>query len=201
MVGQSTMERESTKQRNGMAMKGFVRSLGVCSLVVLLLGCGVADRVGNRFGDTWAGELVGNEDRVRVTILADDSLNPDIDGEPLSVVLRIYQLTEIGTFAISSPHNLWTDADQVLGKALVSQREVTLLPGEFKIDVAALDPGAQFVGVAAFFRNSFRDDWKVVFDADELRRDGLLGASEGVHLYLVDDQLKVGRGDTFLAVE
>ena len=51
-------------------------------LVVLLAGCGVADRVGKRFDDTWAGDLFGNSERVRVTIDSDSALNPDVDGEP-----------------------------------------------------------------------------------------------------------------------
>jgi len=179
----------------------FFRSLGVLSLIFALLGCGVADRVGNRFEDTWAGELVGNKEQVRVTINADESLNPDVDGKSLSVVLRIYQLSEIGAFVTANPRQLWNDADRVLGKGLISKREITVLPGQFKVDVAALDPAVQFVGVAAFFRNTLNDDWQVVFDADELRDDGLLGESEGVHLYLVEDHLKVRRGLTFLARE
>lgn len=182
-------------------MKVFLRSLGVCSLALALLGCGVADRVGNRFEDTWAGELVGNEERVRVVIHTEESLNPGFDGKPLSVVLRIYQLSERGPFATASPRQLWNDADRLLGKGLLSQREVTMLPGQFKIDIAALDPAAQFVGVAAFFRNTINNNWQAVFDADELRSDGLLGASEGVYIHLEEDQMEVMRGQTFLAVE
>lgn len=182
-------------------MKVFIRSLGVCSLLLALVGCGVADRVGNRFEDTWAGELVGNEERVRVVINADESLNPGADGKPLSVVLRIYQLSERGPFATASPRQLWNDAEGVLGRGLISQREVTLLPGQLKVDLAALDPAAQYVGVAAFFRNTFNNDWQAVFSADQLRTDGLLGASEGVYLHLVEDRMEVTRGQTFLAIE
>ncbi|WFF43391.1 type VI secretion system lipoprotein TssJ [Salinicola endophyticus] len=167
-------------------------------LVVLLAGCGVADRVGKRFDDTWAGDLFGNSERVRVTIDSDSALNPDVDGEPLSVVVRIYQLTERAPFATASPRQLWANPRGVLGNSLVSQRELTLLPGTRKVDTAALDPSAQFVGVAAFFRNTVSDDWHVIFDANELRNDGLLSASEGVRLHLVDDRIEVDRGHDLL---
>lgn len=179
-------------------MMASVRVLGLGLCMVLLAGCGVADRVGNRFGDTWAGDLFGNQERVRVTIDSDDSVNPDVDGEPLSVVVRIYQLSEQPSFATASPRQLWSEGEDVLGNSLLSQREVTLLPGEQKVDVAALAPNAQFVGVAAFFRNTVSDDWHVVFDAEELRNDGLLSASEGVRLRLVDDRVEVERGHDLL---
>ncbi|SEF73317.1 type VI secretion system protein VasD [Marinobacterium lutimaris] len=170
-------------------------------LVATLLGCGVADRVGNRFSDSWVGELVGNEERVRVTVNSDEWLNPGASGEPLSVVVRIYQLSESGAFVSASPRQLWSGADLVLGHGLISEREITVLPGEQKVDVSALALQTQYVGVAAFFRNTgYYGDWHVVFDADELRKDGLLGASEGVRLHLAGDRIEVERGDNLLSL-
>ncbi|WP_110657979.1 type VI secretion system lipoprotein TssJ [Salinicola halimionae] len=179
-------------------MMASVRILGMGLLVALLAGCGVADRVGNRLGDTWAGDLLGNQERVRVTIDSDESVNPDADGKPLSVVVRIYQLTEQSSFATASPRQLWSDGESILGNSLLAQREVTLLPGEEKVDTATLKPSAQYVGVAAFFRNTVSDDWHVIFDAEELRNDGLLSASEGVKLHLVGDRVEVVRGHDLL---
>lgn len=181
-------------------MKVFIRSLGIFSLACALLGCGVADRVGNRVSDSWVGELVTNQERVRVTVDGDEWLNPSVDGEPLSVVVRIYQLAEQGAFVGASPAQLWSDSEAVLGRGLISQREITVLPGQQKVDVAALDPAVQYVGVAAFFRNTFNSQWHVVFDANELRKDGLLGASEGVRLNLVDDSIRIEEGADFLSL-
>ncbi|WP_110687081.1 type VI secretion system lipoprotein TssJ [Salinicola aestuarinus] len=172
--------------------------LGIGLLIVALAGCGVADRVGNRVDDTWAGDLLGNKERVRVTVDADASVNPGADGEPLSVVVRVYQLTERTAFTTASPRQLWREGEAVLGNALVSEREITLLPGEDKVDVAALDPTTQFVGVAAFFRNTISGEWQALFAATELRNDGLLSASEGVKLELVEDRIVVERGQNLL---
>ncbi|WP_136066954.1 type VI secretion system lipoprotein TssJ [Modicisalibacter radicis] len=177
----------------------FVRNLGIFLLTLALCGCGVADRVGDRIDDTWAGDLFANPERVRVTIDSDESLNPDADGEPLSVVIRIYQLTEKPPFATASPRQLWRDGGSVLGDSLLSRRELTLLPGERKVDIAALAPSAQFVGVAAFFRNTVSADWQVLLDAEALRNDGWLSASDGVQLHLVDDRIEVVRGEDLLA--
>ncbi len=182
-------------------MTALVRNLSVLFLVCTLLGCGVADRVGNRFSDSWVGELVGNEERVRVTVNGDARLNLDPNGEPLSVVVRIYQLSESAAFVSASPSQLWNGADDLLGAGLISQREITVLPGQQQVDVAALGPQTQFVGIAAFFRHAgYYGDWHVVFDADELRKDGLLGASEGVHLQLTGDRVEVERGVNLLSL-
>lgn len=179
-------------------MTSLVRNLGIICLLLMLSGCGIADRVGNRFEDTWAGDLFANPERVRVTVMADESVNPNVDGDPLSVVVRIYQLNERSPFAIVSPRQLWRDDEAALGDSLLSRRELTVLPGEQEIDTAALAPRAHFVGIAAFFRNTVSDAWHVLFDAEMLREGGWLGASDGVRLRLVDDRIEVERGEDLL---
>ncbi|WP_280539594.1 type VI secretion system lipoprotein TssJ [Chromohalobacter sp. 11-W] len=179
-------------------MTASIRNWGMLLLMISIAGCGVADRVGNRFAGTWAGDLFGNEERVRVTVDADEMVNPDVDHDPLSVVVRIYQLSEQGAFAMASPRALWSDGKSVLGSSLVSQREITLMPNQKKVDTSVLDPKAQFVGVAAFYRNTVDGRWNVVFDADELRSDGLLSASEGIRLHLVDSRIEIERGQNLL---
>ena len=179
-------------------MRASIRNWGMLLLLLSVTGCGVADRVGNRFEGTWAGDLFGNRERVRVTVDAAAMVNPDVDGDPLSVVIRIYQLSERAPFATASPRALWGDGKSVLGSSLISQREITVLPSEEKVDTSALDPKAQFIGVAAFYRNTVDGRWHVLFDADELRRDGLLSASEGIRLHLVDDRIEIERGHDLL---
>ncbi|MCK0714554.1 type VI secretion system lipoprotein TssJ [Chromohalobacter sarecensis] len=166
--------------------------------MISIAGCGVADRVGNRFEGTWAGDLFGNEERVRVTVDADEMVNPDVDHDPLSVVVRIYQLSEQASFAMASPRALWSDGKRMLGSSLISRREITLMPNQQKVDTSGLDPKTQFIGVAAFYRNAVDDRWHVIFDADELRRDGLLSASEGIRLHLVDSRIEIERGQNLL---
>ncbi|WP_090133340.1 type VI secretion system lipoprotein TssJ [Kushneria avicenniae] len=179
-------------------MMSLMRLVLMLCMVFLVGGCGVADRVGNRMSDSWAGDLFGNQERVRVVIASDASLNPDTQGEPLSVVVRLYQLGELPPFATAAPDQLWDNPDDVLGEALLSQRELTVLPGDEKIDVAALDEKTRYVGIAAFFRHTQRNVWHVALDADELRRDGLLSASEGIRVRLVDDRIELERGDDLI---
>ncbi|MCM2130794.1 type VI secretion system lipoprotein TssJ [Larsenimonas sp. GH3-8] len=166
--------------------------------VFLVGGCGVADRVGNRMSNSWAGDLFGNQERVRVVITSDASLNPDVQGEPLSVVVRLYQLGELPPFATAAPDRLWDDAEGVLGDSLISQRELTLLPGAERIDVAPLDERTRYVGIAAFFRHTGGNAWHVALNANELRRDGLISASEGIRVKLAGDRMELERGDDLI---
>ncbi|SPJ33578.1 hypothetical protein KSP9073_01587 [Kushneria phyllosphaerae] len=133
-----------------------------------------------------------------MVIDSDTSLNPDAQGEPLSVVVRLYQLEALPPFATAAPDQLWRDADDALGSALISQRELTLLPNDEKIDVAALDQKTRYVGIAAFFRHTEQNVWHVALDADELRRDGLLSASDGIRIRLVNDRIELERGDDLI---
>ena len=75
-------------------------------LVLLALGlsaCGVTDRAGRKMGDSWVNDMMfSSPDRLRMTIDGGNQLNTVTDGEPLSVVVRVYQLSRLEPFVAAS---------------------------------------------------------------------------------------------------
>jgi len=82
--------------------------------------------------------------------------------------------------------SLWDDPQKALGNTLIENREITLLPGMGQVDKWPLNKAAGYVGVAAFFRNDENSRWKVAFDANSLRKDGIWFSSDGLRV-LVDN--------------
>ncbi|WP_084004477.1 type VI secretion system lipoprotein TssJ [Terasakiispira papahanaumokuakeensis] len=173
----------------------LIAAIALLSASLSLVGCGVASRMGQQVDGSWAGDMLFSDSpQMNVAIEADEAVNPDPMGQPLSVVLRIYQLRELQGFAQASMDQLWSDDEQVLADGMVSRREVTVLPDESVEDSAKLSPQAQYVGVAAFFRNPAGGSWRVAFDADAIRDDGILWSSDGVRLRLEGDRIEVVEG-------
>ncbi|EJM72164.1 type VI secretion system lipoprotein TssJ [Pseudomonas sp. GM55] len=169
------------------AKMALAKCLTAVAMMAVLSACGVTDRVGKRVDNTWAGDMLfGDNEKVILTSDGGNQLNPDASGKPLSVVLRVYQLTSLERFASVDADSLWDDPQKALGNTLIENREITLLPGMGQVDKWPLNKAAGYVGVAAFFRNDENSRWKVAFDANSLRKDGIWFSSDGLRV-LVDN--------------
>lgn len=168
---------------------------GLMLLSILgLAGCGVGSRVGDHM-DGGLGDMLFSRDKTTtVQLRGDEQLNQDPSGKPLSVVVRIYQLNAVDAFRNADMAALWGDSKGVLGESLVSERTVTVVPNGHVKDSSKLSPDAQFIGVAAFFRNATGANWHVAFSAQALRKDGILFSSEGVQMTLKDNRITIERG-------
>jgi len=189
------MHNTEPRHRFRRALSGRKRHPGV-GLVVLLLtavlisGCGVSGRIGKQLDGTVGDILFDQEERVTVVLNAEEDLNPDTEGNPLSVVVRIYQLDSLTAFNAASADELWHSSDDALGDSLLSEREVVVLPGEVALDSAAMAQRAAYVAVVAFFRQMPDQRWRLVFDAAAMRKDGILTSPDGVVLSLADSHIQ-----------
>lgn len=98
-----------------------------------------------------------------VNLTAQASLNPDPDGQPLSVVVRFYQLKDVKTFAELNYMQFQSDNQKLLKADVVATKDVVLRPGATTSFTEPLNEATQIVGVIAFFREPEPDKtWKLV---------------------------------------
>ena len=169
----------------------WTRGFTLLALVLALTACGITERAGKRVDDTWAGDMLfGDKEQVILTSDGGNQLNPDDSGKPLSVVLRVYQLSALDRFASADAGSLWDDPQKALGNTLLDSQEIILLPGMGQNNQWPLNKATGYVGVAAFFRSEEKGRWKVAFDANSLRKDGLWFSSDGLRV-LVDNNFVV----------
>jgi type VI secretion system protein VasD len=186
----------NNRLQSGHCLKpAWAKCLAALLMAMTLSACGVTDRVAKRVDDTWAGDMLfGDNEKVLLTSDGGNQLNPDESGKPLSVVLRVYQLTSLERFASIDADSLWEDPQKALGNTLIENREIILLPGMGQKDQWPLNTAAAYVGVAAFFRTDENSRWKVAFDANSLRKDGIWFSSDGLRVLVDNNHIAALRG-------
>ncbi|MEM6292930.1 MAG: type VI secretion system lipoprotein TssJ [Myxococcota bacterium] len=97
---------------------------------------------------------------VRVIIQPDEMLNPNDEGEPLSVQLHVYQLSGDESVDIIDFETVWEKGGEVaFGDDFISEEEITVYPGKNDVLELTPDPAAKFILAAAIFREPLGQDW------------------------------------------
>jgi type VI secretion system protein VasD len=117
--------------------------------------------------------------KARMTLIAQADVNPDANGRPSPIVVRVYQLQQDAKFANTDFFTLFDTEQQVLGADLLARDEVTLVPGERKQLQFDVKGEAKFLGVAAAYRDIRNSQWRAVQPApkkgllDMVKKDGV----------------------------
>ena len=115
--------------------------------------------------------------RTRLTVAATADTNPDANGRPSPVVVRVYQLKADTAFNAAEFFALFDDEMKVLGPDLIGRNEYTVAPSErrtLEMDVSA---DAKFVGIIAAYRDIRNAQWRTIVQAP-LKRDDVTIAVE-----------------------
>lgn len=98
----------------------------------------------------------------RAVLTAASDVNPNSEGRPSPVRVRILQLKEEGAFLDADFWSLVEREQQTLGDSLLQRFESTLVPGERKQLELEIHPEARVLAVMAEYAN-FRDaTWRAV---------------------------------------
>jgi len=123
--------------------------------------------------------------------VADRHVNRDVNGEPLSVVVRVIQLRDKNEFARLSFDAVTNKSDKELfPKELVAVNEVVLMPGTTQEITDKLLPEARYVGVVGFFRRPDAQFWRLLFDARAVRNEGLIFEAQDCYFTAITPQFE-----------
>jgi type VI secretion system protein VasD len=95
-------------------------------------------------------------------IKADQSINPDQQGNPYPIVLRIYELKQVSQFNQLGYFDLADSDANKLGPDLVAKREIELKPGDTRTFERDTPVETRYIGVIAGFRNIDNAQWRAV---------------------------------------
>ena len=99
---------------------------------------------------------------VKATLITAADVNPDIEGHPAPIVVRVYELKEEGPFNNTDYFRLIDREQEALGSSLLGKEEYELQPGESRTWDLKVPGEARFVGVAAGFRDLANSHWKAL---------------------------------------
>ncbi|SDG19562.1 type VI secretion system lipoprotein TssJ [Paraburkholderia phenazinium] len=135
-------------------------ALGV-GLALTLSACGTWQSVKDGTVSATKAVFETKVKQMNLVITARGALNQDARDASLPVVLRIYQLKDDKPFATATYAQLLSGTD-ALKAATVWSRDVTLGPGQTLKISEPIGDEANFVGVAAFFRDTANAEWSVL---------------------------------------
>ncbi|WP_254617415.1 type VI secretion system lipoprotein TssJ [Burkholderia metallica] len=115
-------------------------------------GCGVGQAVKDSTVNAAKWVFTTQVKTMNVDLVARSSLNVNAAEQPLSTVVRFYQLKDAQTFGQLDYTRLQTDDLDALKADLLATRDVVLRPGASVSVSEPMDPDAEMVGVVAFFR-------------------------------------------------
>jgi type VI secretion system protein VasD len=96
------------------------------------------------------------------SINSDATANPDQQGRPSPVVVRVYELKGLGAFSSADFFSLFDKEPEALGSELVGREEYDLRPGETRPYQRQLQPDTKFIGVIAAFQDLENSRWRDV---------------------------------------
>ena len=113
--------------------------------------------------------------KAEAVVSAAADVNPDADGRPSPIVLRVYQLKADAAFANADFFALYDQEQQTLGADLLAREEFVLAPGDSKKVEFGVQPEARFIGVAAAFRDIRNAEWRALAAAPQKGFSDLIG--------------------------
>lgn len=97
-------------------------------------------------------------------IYATDRVNPDENGQALPTIVRVYQLTNLGSLELASFEDIWENAEETLGDTMLVEDEVTIYPGQRVTRAFERDPAANYIVGVAIVRRPSGASWRSVLD-------------------------------------
>lgn len=156
--------------------------LNRCFLLLALVALALA---GCSSRESKVGGMLNLQTDLKLTLEAAQNINPDVQGSPSPVFLRVYELNSKEAFEQADFIELYERDRSALGDTLVQRRQLPrLVPGETRSHKLVLDSGTRYVGVMAEFfqfedsvhkivvpvtaRNVFRDTLEVRVSGNQL---------------------------------
>ena len=100
--------------------------------------------------------------KLDLVLQGSDRLNPDLNGRPSPVVLRLLELKHPVAFENVDFFSLYQRPKEALAPDLVVQEELELRPGESRTLKLSVNEGSRYVGVLAAYRDLPEARWRYV---------------------------------------
>lgn len=98
--------------------------------------------------------------KLNLTLTASERLNPDLNGRPSPIVVRLYELKHPVAFENADFFSLYERAKESLAPDMVATEELELRPGQTVDLKLSVQEGSRYVGVLAAYRDLPEASWR-----------------------------------------
>lgn len=113
---------------------------------------------------TGCSALSPNSDltKLDLSLEGSDTLNPDLNGRPSPIVVRLIELKHPVAFQNADFFSLYQRAKEALSPDMVIEEELELRPGEVRTFKLYVQDDSRYVGVLAAYRDLPEAHWRFV---------------------------------------
>jgi type VI secretion system protein VasD len=97
---------------------------------------------------------------IQAKITVSNQVNPDVNGRPSPIVMRIYELKNLGKFEEAGFYNLFEEYESFLSSDLLASEQFHLRPGDTKTVKHAVAPETKYLAVTAAYRDLNQAVWR-----------------------------------------
>lgn len=101
-----------------------------------------------------------NLTKLDLALSTSDQLNPDLDGRPSPIVVRLFELKHPVAFENADFFSLYERPRETLSPDFVASEELELRPGERYALKLSINESSRYVGVIAAYRDLPRSQWR-----------------------------------------
>lgn len=112
--------------------------------------------------------------RVEAIIESSPDINPNVDGKPSPLVIRIYELKSIDVFQSSDFFSLYDNEAAAIGKDILAKNEFDIRPGERYKYQRNLHAESRYIGVIAAYRNLDNSQWRATIEVPQNKTTELI---------------------------
>lgn len=98
--------------------------------------------------------------KLNLKLTASDQLNPDLNGRPSPIVVRLFELKHPVAFENADFFSLYERAKESLAPDMVATEELELRPGQTVELKLSVEEGSRYVGVLAAYRDLPETKWR-----------------------------------------
>lgn len=149
----------------------------ICALLLVptltLSGCGLYQKTKQGTASVAKAIFYRQVETLHLSFVAREAINHDDAELSMPLRVRVLQLNDRKTFDSAEYTDLLTEPDIILKDSLVTQRQLSVTPGQtLNLDIP-MDEKANFVAVVGLFRlpDRVRGTWKLVLSRDDLNPD------------------------------
>jgi type VI secretion system protein VasD len=135
------------------------RGIILLFLVLMLSGCGL---FGKKEEPPPPPPPPPEPTRVIIEFEATGDINPNSEGRPSPLYLRIYQLKGYAVFESADFFSLYDRGDEILGRDLVAKEEILLKPNEKRTVFYEVADDTGAIGLLGLFMDYENVRWKAV---------------------------------------
>lgn len=104
------------------------------------------------------------QEDAQLRIEATERMNPDEEGRPLPTVVRVYQLSNINVMETASFEEIWQNAEETLGDAVLGSDELTIYPDTRINREFERNPEANYIVGVAIVRRPTGVSWRTILE-------------------------------------